>query len=257
MSTLDTLVGTYSSRVEAELSCARLDSEGIRGRVASDDVGGAYPVLEGAGVYLYVATEDSALALEILERPPPEPTASPGDLGEAEAMVRGNVESTFGGGRLIRDGLFLMLGVLLGLFFARDQDATVHTAQSGVQGTVENDRNRDGRIDAWHDFDGEDYVRTRYDQNFDGVVDGWVTYESGNVAVYAADLDFNGIPDRTTEYEHDLPSVSRLHPNGGELAIEELFADGELREVYSVSDGGTRTLLRTYDEFGRVRAETP
>ena len=250
-------IGTYNSRVEAELAVARLDAEGIQSRINTDDVAGAYPVLEGAGVYLFASSEDSVRAIEILANPPLEATQAPGDLAEAEAIVRGNVQSDSGENRVSRSLLLLTLGGLVGFFLAQVQNADSSDPPLETSGTVEIDRNLDGRIDAWHDYDGEIYVRSRYDDNFDGVVDEWVDYESGSVSVWVSDLDGNEVPDRTVKYRFDLPVLSLLHPNGGELEEEERFTDGKLREVYSVSKDGQRTLIRSYDTFGRLVRETP
>ena len=95
-------------------------------------------------------------------------------------------------------------------------------------------------------------MRGEVDGNFDGDVDGWFEYEFESVSVYVSDLDRNGVPDSTVEYQYGIPVLSRLHPNGGDLEREGHFVDGELREVYSVSADGTRTLIRRYDALGRL-----
>ncbi len=276
----DVSVGTYRSRVEAELLRTRLQTHGIEARIVSDDVAGAYPALEGAGVHLFVFDGDSERALGILSEPVPDVKDAPGNLAEAENAVRGPLGSGSFGSQLARGVLLLAFGFLAGFLLGRSRALDSPAREYANAGTVEIDHNLDGRIDAWHDYEGELYVRTRFDrnldgesdawnflengvivrseidENFDGDVDGWLDYEFGNTSVYVSDLDRNGVPDSTFEYRYGIPVLSRLHPNRGRLEREGRFADGQLREVYSVSPDGTRTLLRSYDALGRLVPET-
>ncbi len=65
-------VGMFGSRPEAEVSRARLESEGVEARVQSDDAGGYEPQLGLTnGVRLLVRAPFVALALRILEPPDP------------------------------------------------------------------------------------------------------------------------------------------------------------------------------------------
>lgn len=280
MSNQDVLVGTFRSRVEAELACSRLSAQGVEARIESDDVGGAYPVLERAGVHVFVMREDSEQASRILANPAPEVRSAPGNLTEAENEVRGALETNSFGSRLVRSVLLVIFGILVGLLLARSQFLDSPESEFTDAGTVELDLNLDGRIDAWHDYEGSLYVRSRYDRNFDGEldawnflddgvvvrseldgnfdgdVDGWIDYEFESVSLYVSDLDGNGVPDRTVEYKFGIPILSRLHPNGGRLEQEGHFLDGELRRLYSVSADGTRALVLSYDELGRLVPRT-
>ncbi len=65
-------VGMFGNRPEAEVSRARLESEGVEARVQSDDAGGYEPQLGLTnGVRLMVRAPFVALALGILEPPDP------------------------------------------------------------------------------------------------------------------------------------------------------------------------------------------
>ncbi|OPX30314.1 MAG: hypothetical protein B1H09_05175 [Gemmatimonadaceae bacterium 4484_173] len=64
------VVGTYSSRYEAEMSSELLQEQGIQSIISADDCGGQLmglsPILKN-GVKLMVSEEDSAEALKVLE----------------------------------------------------------------------------------------------------------------------------------------------------------------------------------------------
>ncbi len=68
------IIGTFSSRAEAELAAGLLESEGIEALILADDAGGLYPMLQFIrGVRLLVAKEDELQAREILAAQPLEP----------------------------------------------------------------------------------------------------------------------------------------------------------------------------------------
>jgi len=63
-------VGMFGNRPEAEVSRARLESEGIEARVSADDAGGFEPPLGLTnGVRLVVRAPFAAMAMGILEPP--------------------------------------------------------------------------------------------------------------------------------------------------------------------------------------------
>lgn len=64
------VVARASTRAEAELIRARLESEGIFAAVLGDDAGGLYPNLSSKGVRVVVSAGDLARASEILVEPP-------------------------------------------------------------------------------------------------------------------------------------------------------------------------------------------
>ncbi len=145
-------------------------------------------------------------------------------------------------------------------------------------GAVEVDHNRDGEIDAWYVYRGEDLTRARADRNFDGQPDEWSFFRSGDLVrteqdddfdgevdvrssyrygvltEVSIDTDYNGVPDYTGEYEDGVIRVGRWHPNGGRVEREERFREGVLREVVDVHLDGPPTLLHTYDSFGRIQS---
>ncbi len=61
---------TVTSRAEAELVRARLESAGIDASVHSDDAGGQYPNLSQSGVRILVREEDLEEAEAVLAEPP-------------------------------------------------------------------------------------------------------------------------------------------------------------------------------------------
>jgi hypothetical protein len=65
------VVGSFRSRVEAELAQGALDAAGIASVLTADDAGGLYPnlLVPSGGVRLQVRPEDAALATEVLSQP--------------------------------------------------------------------------------------------------------------------------------------------------------------------------------------------
>ncbi|HSJ35419.1 MAG TPA: DUF2007 domain-containing protein [Acidimicrobiia bacterium] len=63
------VVARASTRPEAELIRARLESEGIAAAVLGDDAGGLYPNLSSMGVRVVVGSGDMARATEVLATP--------------------------------------------------------------------------------------------------------------------------------------------------------------------------------------------
>ena len=61
-------VGSFRTRVEAELAMNTLDAAGIRAMVSADDAGDAHPALRftTGGVRVLVAPGDAAVARELL-----------------------------------------------------------------------------------------------------------------------------------------------------------------------------------------------
>lgn len=268
-------VSVYSSRIEAELARTRLESLGITAQVASDDVGGTYPVLEGHGVSLWVGSVDLERAEQILSTPEVPADEALGNLHEAERLV-GFPNSESPGPSSLWVGLsFLLVGTVLGFFLAALKTDAPGSYPASIRGTDKFDRNLDGKHDAWHDYVGDFYIESRLDRNFDGKPDEWhkyqgqetkestyddsfdgrpdmwIDYEMGTMKEMRLDLDGNGIPDHTTQYEFGVPVLSRLEPNRGPAEQEERYKDGRLHEVYSTSRLGEPVLIRRFDTLGR------
>ena len=60
-------VGTFFSRIEADIARAHLESVGIRAFIQADDAGGTYAGLEFGRARLFVRSEDLAEASHELE----------------------------------------------------------------------------------------------------------------------------------------------------------------------------------------------
>jgi hypothetical protein len=63
-------VGTYRTRVDAELAQSALAAAGIESLIAADDAGGAYPFDLGGGVRLLVEMADADDAAALLSDQP-------------------------------------------------------------------------------------------------------------------------------------------------------------------------------------------
>lgn len=68
------IIRTFANETEAYLAQAVLDANGIDSSLIRDDAGGMMPWLQWLHpIRLVVSEEDSALAVEILDTPPPPP----------------------------------------------------------------------------------------------------------------------------------------------------------------------------------------
>ena len=79
----------------------------------------------------------------------------------------------------------------------------------------------------------------------------WLEFENGSLLSAKFDTDYNGVAEGTNEYRYGVIVLSRLHPNGGPVEREEKYANGMLREVYSVAPDGKKKLIHQYDQVGR------
>lgn len=270
-------IATFQSLVEADLARAKLKAHAIESNIETDDVGGAHPHLQRAGVHLVVHEAHAERAAAILSRSEAPAEAAPGNLAEAEESVRKREPYHVGvlDRRLLYALPLLALGAIAGFILSESGILESRHNVFLYADAVEVDRNLDGRIDEWLVYRGSEIVRSRVDRNFDGEpdhwtffrdglaarselddnfdgdVDGWLKYRSGDISRSRFDIDHNGIPDHSIEYRHGVPVSSRLHPNGGPVEREERYEDGALREVYQVSPAGSRTLIRSYDRLGR------
>ena len=273
-------LASYGSRVEADLDRARLEQAGIEARTVSDDVGGAYPVLQGHGCRLLVRAEDRGRAWALLAdapAPPPE-VDSPEALAAAEAEV-----ATRGGGRLVLFGAppDIVLGcLLLGLFFGfvasragyftsdfvldyagdaqtedldGDKRADEWTYYWGPYAArIDQDRNFDGAVDAtWRFVDGRVSEGER-DDDFDGRIDSWSDWSPAWVDSERNDVDGDGTPDVDHYYEYGVLKRSEYRPSGGALERIDVYEGGQLRAIRVIDESGEQKLLVAFDEFGRV-----
>lgn len=79
-----TVIATYTSRHDAEMARGRLETQGVRAVLASDDAGGAYPQMQRTqGVRLVVDGPDAHRAwhmLDDLDMLPPDAAGSGGTM---------------------------------------------------------------------------------------------------------------------------------------------------------------------------------
>ena len=61
-------IGTYASRLEAEMAMGLIHSAGMRAWLVADDAGGAYPFQLSGGAQLMVDEEDAPAAADLLTR---------------------------------------------------------------------------------------------------------------------------------------------------------------------------------------------
>jgi hypothetical protein len=73
---LNTVIGTFTSEIQAQIAQAVLDANGIDSGLIRDDAGGMMPWLQQLHpIRLVVRQQDSADAVDLLDSPPPQPSA--------------------------------------------------------------------------------------------------------------------------------------------------------------------------------------
>ncbi|GEM_PF-2977643 len=278
-------LATFGSMVEADLVCARLEQAGIGALSATDDAGGAYPVMQSHGCRVLVRPADLERAQAVLAEAPelPDAVESEERLAAAEAEV-----ATRGGGRRLVLGtplesilVWIFVGFLLGFLASKGGLFTSDFVIDWTGDAYVLDRNADGEPDEWErysgmyiasveqdrNFDGEVDARWQYrrgrtssgehDQNFDGRVDTWENWTPTGLATVTWDTDDDGIPDGIDYYEHDVITRSVFTPGRGRPEREDLYEDGLLREIHLLDESGKRRLLVRFDELGRVVESRP
>jgi hypothetical protein len=71
---LNTVIRTFTNEIQAQIAQAVLDANGIDSYLIRDDAGGMMPWLQQLHpIRLVVSEEDSMLAVDLLESPPPLP----------------------------------------------------------------------------------------------------------------------------------------------------------------------------------------
>ncbi|MCR9094360.1 MAG: DUF2007 domain-containing protein [bacterium] len=160
-------LASYGSLVEAELDRARLEQAGIEARTASDDVGGAYPVLQGHGCRLFVRAEDRGRAWALLAdapAPPPE-VESPDVLAAAEDQVANHE-----GRRLTRFEPLDVLLIFLLLFFALALASSATAVQEETRVTLDttDGLQTNGVIVRAAEFGGRRAVEVTMESDFAG-----------------------------------------------------------------------------------------
>lgn len=107
---------------------------------------------------------------------------------------------------------------------------------------VDEDRDYDGRIDAWNTYASGVLVTRQLDESGDGKVDAWETYAGGRMTAREVDRDGNGTRDAfyvytagaLTEERHDTKGSGKIDRivryQGGHIAVveEDRDADGQI-----------------------------
>ncbi len=88
-----TVIATYTARYDAEMAKGRLDAQGIRAVLATDDAGGAYPQMQRTqGVRLVVSGQEAHRAwhmLDDLDMLPPDAAGTGGTVvGDGQDVWR-------------------------------------------------------------------------------------------------------------------------------------------------------------------------
>jgi hypothetical protein len=264
---LDNLVAvrTYAGEMEASLAASRLGFEGIEVHLHKDDVGGAYPPLQmSGGVRLLVSPDDLEAAEKILSKAEADSREfEPLEPQEAEKKTKLNPAV------ILRRSFLFLAGLAVGYFLAPERDRSNYTGVVRRPGTVfyyvdgqlkasEEDRNYDGKPDAWYKYKAGELSSSKYDNNFDADPDVWVTYEDRYNYVEREDTDFDGKPDRTVFYVNGLIQKVDWYPKDSPIIERrELYKHGVLTVKLVDTDGdGIFDLKITYDAYERPISET-
>jgi antitoxin component YwqK of YwqJK toxin-antitoxin module len=113
------------------------------------------------------------------------------------------------------------------------------------------DRNLDGRWDAWFYYQHGRAVGAELDENFDGEPDLFATYSNGVVASTEQDADFNGVPDIFYSYKNGVLQRVDFRPNGSKFTTtREIFTNGVLIEIRRGGNSlGFFNEVEKYDSF--------
>ena len=143
--------------------------------------------------------------------------------------------------------------------------------ESGLLVRQDEDRDYDGRIDAWSDFEWGDLVRRTTDGNGDGEADAWERYERGRMTERQVDRDYDGVRDGFYSYEANSLALERHDANNdGRIdrtvhyrerrrtkAEEDVDGDGRIDVWYRyAASGDTEVVTRIErDKMGRGRPD--
>jgi hypothetical protein len=264
------VVWTYTGEMVASIAAARLESEGIEAHIQKDDCGGAYPALQmSRGVRLLVKSEDLENAERILNELEEE------DSGEGEEQKEPEDRKRATSSPILLVGLFV-LGLAAGYFLS--PELTNRSSYTGVikddvkdgkpgvflhyvDGQLarsEEDRNYDGKADAWHKYVGGKNRTSSYDDRFSGRPNRWMTYKDRFNIEEKVDTDFDGKPDATTFYVNGVQQRRDWHPNDSAIIERrERYENGVLKEKLVDTDGdGIFDLRITYDRYERPSGES-
>lgn len=273
-------VRTYGNLADAGFAKSLLEAVGIRAELA-DEHSYALGCGPGAGgLRLQVEEADVERAQKVLtEGPDAVLASSDGAQREAPSLEPQAKGPRFPAGIFIAAGV-AFLAILFAVAQLREKERTPNTAEQTIEEDYDNDgradhfihyrgnfvsgetvdRNGDGKIDEWQEFDPRGGIlRIMDDNNFDGSVDVWFDYEKGGLKSGRFDFDFNGVPDGITDYKNGLPVRGEVKPNGSTKGARiQDYVHGWLREERVDSDGDGKPDYRiTYDPFGDASERMP
>lgn len=255
----------FGSHEAADLAAAKLEAHGIKCWVAADDCSGMYPSLTtAAGVRLKVQAADAEAADALLDA-----QATPAEINkiEADALAATPPKTApFKKPAWGQIAIGFLLGLLVSLLFQGNKNPGNNTYYSyTVDGKcyeasvyrnghiveICEDRNLDGRWDAWFYYQHGQVVRAEIDENFDGKRDLFVTYSNSLVVSTERDTDFNGIPDEFCSYKNGVLQQVDFRPNGSKFTTtREIYTNGVLTEIWRGGDShGFFNEVEKYDSF--------
>lgn len=124
---------------------------------------------------------------------------------------------------------------------------------------VEQDRNRDGKIDQTFHYGSDGFVaRSEGDDDFDGRIDQRMGYSGGQVAHVEVDFDGDGRPGYRAEYRHGL-ILSEEYMSAADIPVKRVeFKNGWAERDEFDSDGdGRMDTARRYDLNAEIIASEP
>ena len=116
---------------------------------------------------------------------------------------------------------------------------------------IEDDRNYDGRIDAWSYYESDNIIRSEYDDNFDGSTDGWGTYQDRNNFTIQYDNDHDGTADVTFYFVNGLKHRADWHPGGSSTILRRVSYKNAIQSKAHIdnNDDGQFDVTLIYDAF--------
>ena len=258
---------TFANDFEANFAASSLSAQGIETHIRKDDVGGAYPALQmSRGVRLLVKPEDREAAEKILD----EIEAEHAGRIEQEEEQEDSKSTKLGTIFILRRSFLLLIGFAAGYFLpaswggrSRGTEVVKEDWKDGKPGSighfvdgklalVEEDRNYDTKIDAWHKYVSGKIRTSEYDDTFRGQPNRWIEHKDRFNYVEKWDTDFDGKPDATTLYVDGLVKRIDWHPKGSRTSgRRELYEHGVLKEkLLDMDEDGIFHRRITYDPYG-------
>jgi len=255
----------FATHEAAGIAAAKLESNGIKCWVHSDDCAGMYPSLTTAtGVRLNVRSEDAEAATALLDA-----TATPSETDQLEGLAMASPPPNAAPIKKIALGqifIAFFAGIILCLLFQGNSELGYKTNYSytadgrcyeglvyrdGHLIEVLRDRRLAGKWDARIYYEHGHVIRAVYDENYDGKPDEWVIYSNSSPVSSERDTDFNGIPDVFSSYSNGIIKQVDYRPNGQKFTTtREIYKNGVLTEIWRGGDShGFFNEVEKYDPF--------